>query len=225
MLTHRNGPDPIDERTSTFLDCVAFGPLSIAFDADVLRPRAWTVLQSDWAAELLPRLPNGRILELCAGAGQIGLLAAYQSNRRLLQVDVSPAAARLARRNASAAGLTPRVEVREGDIESAVGSERFPLVMADPPYLRRDELSQFPEDPPVAVDGGADGLDLVARVLGVAGRVLATDGACLVQVRDLDQARTVCNWSTEQSGGLSVTDVRSVDEGAVVRLDRIAHRG
>ena len=72
----------------------------------MLRPRAWTENQSRWAAELLPGAARrATVLELCSGAGQIGLLAVAGSERRLVCVDVNPVAAEYTRRNASAAGL------------------------------------------------------------------------------------------------------------------------
>ena len=72
------------DRTTTF------GGLRIAFDDRVLTPRPWTELQSRWAAEVATDAPAGRLLELCSGAGHIGLLAAMLSGRDLLAVDVDP---------------------------------------------------------------------------------------------------------------------------------------
>ena len=62
---------------------MAFGGLTIAYDDRVLRPREWTTAQSDWAAELMVTAPGGPVLELCSGAGHIGLLAVAASGRRL----------------------------------------------------------------------------------------------------------------------------------------------
>lgn len=70
--------------------------------------------QSRWAAELLPQLPAGDVLELCSGAGYIGLLAVVESGRRLVAVDVNPVAGEFMVRNAAAAGLTDRLEMRIG---------------------------------------------------------------------------------------------------------------
>ena len=53
-----------------------FGPLDIEYDERVLEPRAWTLAQSEWAAQLLTGAGDEPLLELCAGAGQIGLAAA-----------------------------------------------------------------------------------------------------------------------------------------------------
>ena len=60
---------------------IAFGPLTIAYDALVLEPRQWTTIQSEWARELLATAPPGPVLELCTGAGHIGLLAVTGTTR------------------------------------------------------------------------------------------------------------------------------------------------
>ena len=90
-----------------------FGSLTIAFDDRVLRPRGWTTAQSEWAAELMLTAPGGPVLELCSGAGHIGLLAVAGSGRSLVCVDANPVACDYARANALQAGLAELVEVRE----------------------------------------------------------------------------------------------------------------
>ena len=111
-----------------------FGGLDIAWDARVLQPRTWTLEQSLWAASLLPDLPRGPVLELCCGAGQIGLRAVVDSDRHLVCVDAEPVAAAYTLRNARTAGLGDRVEIRVGWIdESLEPDELFPLIIADPP--------------------------------------------------------------------------------------------
>ena len=82
-----------------------FGSLQIRYDDRVLEPRPWTTAQSAWAAELIEQAPEGDVLELCTGAGHIGLLAIAGSDRRLVAVDASPTAAEHAADNAAAAGL------------------------------------------------------------------------------------------------------------------------
>ena len=69
-----------------------FGHLVITWDDRVLEPRSWTEAQSMWAAELLTGAPEGPVLELCAGAGQIGLLTIALAPCRLVCVDLDPAA-------------------------------------------------------------------------------------------------------------------------------------
>jgi release factor glutamine methyltransferase len=169
-----------------------FGPLTVRYDARVLAPRPWTLLQARWAAELAVEADAGPLLELCAGAGQIGLAAAVLSGRRLIQVEADPVAAGYARSNAVLAEAANRVEVRVADLESALDSdERFPIILADPPYLPSNHVAAWPEDPPTAIDGGADGLDLVRVCLQIASRHLSPGAALLLQVAGDTQARAV----------------------------------
>ena len=143
----------------------------------MLEPRAWTAAQSRWAAELAAAAPDGPMLELCAGAGHIGLLAVALTGRPLVCVDLNPVACDFARHNAAAAGLAHLVEVREGRLEEAVGAdERFAVVIADPPWVPRAETGRFPEDPLIAIDGGDDGLDVARACVAVADRHLLPGG-------------------------------------------------
>ena len=204
-------------------DRTTFGSLQIAYDSRVLEPRAWTTAQSDWAAELAVDAPGGTMLELCAGAGQIGLLAAATSGRRLLCVDANPVACDYARANALAAGIADRVEVREGRLETALSSdERFPVVIADPPWIPRDLTWHFPEDPVSAIDGGPDGLDGARACLAVIGDHLAPGGSAVLQLGSAAQAETLGRESLFTSGRLVQVEVRQHERGVLVRIDRPA---
>lgn len=192
-----------------------FGLLRISFDHRVLRPRPWTTAQSEWAAELAATAPPGPVLELCAGAGQIGLLAVLGTARPLVCVDVDPVACSFARGNAEAAGLVDRVEVREGHMDEVVrDDERFALVVADPPWVRRAEVGRYPEDPLRAIDGGDDGLDLARTCVAVARRHLLPGGSVLLQLGTADQVGLL-----ESVDAAEVVEVRRYDRGVVVRLD------
>ena len=61
--------------TATTPQSVDFEGLRIEYDEHVLAPRPWTAAQSRWAAELIRVAPPGPVLEVCSGAGHIGLLA------------------------------------------------------------------------------------------------------------------------------------------------------
>lgn len=204
--------------TATEPHLVDFGSLRIAFDDRVLRPRAWTADQSRWAADLLPSAPAGSVLELCTGAGQIGLLAVVDSDRRLVCVDLSPVACEFARRNADAAGMADRVEVREGSMDAVLGDdERFALVVADPPWVRRTEVGRYPEDPLLAIDGGDDGLDVARLCIEVSRRHLLPGGSLVLQIGTVDQVERL---RRELDGSdLDVVEVRECERGVLVRLD------
>ena len=200
---------------------MTFGPLQVAFDERVLRPRSWTLGQAQWAAELAARLPDGPILELCSGAGHIGQAAAALSGRSLVQVDVDAHACALAEANAEANGLGPATTVVCADLSTwatASGGSRFPLVLADPPYLPRDEVSAWPEDPTLAIDGGDDGLDLPRRCVVAAARHLVPGGAVLLQARGAGQVAALAADVT--AAGLEVVEVRREDDERAVALLR-----
>ncbi len=186
-----------------------FGPVEVEYDDRVLTPRPWTLAQSDWAVEVAADAPPGRLLELCAGAGQIGLAAAWSSDRDVVQVEGDPVAAGYANENARRAGLAARVEIRCARLETAVGEdERFPIVLADPPYLRSVDTARWPHDPPTAIDGGPDGLALIRGCLDVAARCLPAGGALLLQVAGPKHAALVAELAggTFRAEALRVTD-------------------
>src|SRR4051812_12525226 len=154
-----------------------------------------TEAQSGWARDLLADLPGGSVLELCCGAGHIGLLAMVGNSRALVMVDASEAACEFARANARTAGLADRVEVRHGRLENCVGSaETFPLVIADPPWVPSNDVDRFPDDPLSAIDGGHDGLGPTRACLAVIGTVLHERGLCVLQVGSLEHVAGVSEW-------------------------------
>lgn len=201
---------------------LSFCEMSISFDHRVLEPRPWTQAQSAWAAELLSDAPPGPVLELCAGVGHIGLGAVRDSNRRLVMVDINPAAEMFALENAEANGLASRVEFRLDRIDAALEpDERFGLIVADPPWVRSAETSAFPEDPLIAIDGGDDGLDLARTCVDLIDRHLAEGGSGLLQVGSTAQAETIAAYASERpSGSLIAAETRTFPRGVLVRLTR-----
>lgn len=198
---------------------LAFGPITVRYGEQVLAPRAWTVLQARWAADLAATVPPGPMLELCSGAGHIGQAAARWSGRELVQVDIDPRACEYAEANAASNGLAASVVVRCGDLEHALGAgERFPLVLADPPYLPSDDVDDWPDDPGLAVDGGGDGLDVPRTCLHVAGRHVVSDGVVVLQSLGASQVDRLADDIA--AAGLTVDEVRSHDARRAVALLR-----
>lgn len=220
MSATTSGVDGAGDLPSGPPEVMEFGGLQIAFDGRVLRPRTWTEHQSLWAADLLPDLPPGPVLELCSGAGQIGLLAISRSGRRLVCVDVNPVAAEYAAANACAAGLRHRLEQRLGRIGDVLAPrERFPLIIADPPWVPRAQTQRFPEDPLLAIDGGDDGLDVVRECLAVIDAHLAEEGVALLQIGPGGQAGAVARML--EGTALVAGETREFDDrGVLLRLDR-----
>ena len=197
-----------------------FGPLDIEYDEHGLKPRLWTLAQSRWAAELLRSHEDASpLLELCAGAGQIGLAAAALSHQAAVLVDSSEHACRLAARNAAAAGLSGRVDVRHGPMDEMLQpDELFALVLADPPYIPSAHTGTFPRDPLTAIDGGDDGLELARTCLRVGASHLRPGGPMLLQLRDGAQADEVAAElrGQQERTPLEVVEARDVPGGGSV---------
>ena len=191
-----------------------FEGLRIRYDERVLTPRAWTALQSRWAASLLARLPEGPVLELGAGAGHIGLAAVRGTGRRLICVDRDHVAAAYASANAEEAGLASRVEVRQSPMADAVRpGELFALVIADPPWVTTHETHRYPEDPVGAIDGGEDGLDVARACVQIAAAHLVPAGALLLQLGVTGQVDGLRDHAGDL--GLVCTEVRSGERGVL----------
>ncbi len=124
------------------------------------------------------------VLDLCTGGGSLAILAARVfPNARIEAVDCSAGALDVAKRNVQEHGLADRVALKRGDLFSAVKDARFDLILANPPYVDAATMAVFPPEfaaePRIAHAGGADGLDIVRRILSEAPAHL-TAGAALV---------------------------------------------
>jgi methylase of polypeptide subunit release factors len=214
-------PDERPGRRST-----VFGGLTIVHDDQVMEPRPWTTAQARWLAELLRSVPEGPILELCAGVGQIGLLTGALTGRDLVLVDASQDACELARENVSANRLVSVVDVRRAEIADGVGThERFAGILADPPWVPSDQTDRFDDDPDSTIDGDEDGLGPARECLRVIDEHLAPLGVAVLQLGTQSQAAEVARMCAGEEGPrLTVAEVRSYGEegssGVLVQLVR-----
>lgn len=200
-----------------------FGGLRIDYDDTMLPPRPWTLAQSQWGAELLaavPPAPAGPVLELCAGAGHLGLVAVQRFGRRLVAVEQNPSACAHLRRNAARAGLDELVEVREATVDTALrDDERFALVLADPPWVESAAVGTFPEDPVHTIDGGENGLVVARQCLTVMAGHLLPGASAILQLGSTAQV-TALEPDLEQHSRLRVVELRDFGtRGVLVRID------
>ncbi len=149
-----------------------FWSLPLLVTADVLSPRPDTETLVAAALERLPeRDTDARILEIGTGSGAVALALARERPRaRITATDISPAALKVAERNARELGLEGRIEFAEGNLFGPVVGRRFELVVSNPPYLAESERSQLaPElahEPEVALFAGPDGLAVLRETGG-----------------------------------------------------------
>ena len=75
------------------------------------------------------------VLDMGTGSGVCALAAARLTSRRVVAVDINPAAVRCARVNALLNGLEERLDIRQGDLFAPVAGQRFDVVLFNPPFL------------------------------------------------------------------------------------------
>lgn len=127
------------------------------------------------------------VLDLCTGSGCLAILASRSfPNARIDAVDISKDALDVAARNIADYGLEDRVTLHRGDLFGPIGGNRYDLIISNPPYVDAEGMAGLPREcraePKLAFDGGADGLDLVRRILEQAGRHLTPQGGLLCEI-------------------------------------------
>ncbi|GAA3845540.1 hypothetical protein GCM10022226_81030 [Sphaerisporangium flaviroseum] len=140
--------------------------------------------------------PDVVVVDLCCGSGALGAaLVAALVAAELHAVDIDPAAVRCARRNLAGSGA----HVYEGDLYEPLPAAlrgRVGILVASPPYVPTEAIRLLPaeareHEPRVALDGGADGLDVVRRVTAAASEWLAPGGYLLVETSERQAPQTV----------------------------------
>lgn len=158
-----------------------FGGLRLKVDRRALIPRP----ETEQLLELVQAAAGGapvRILDLGTGSGALALgLARAFPAARVTAVDRDADALALARENAAATGLAPRVDFLQSDWFARVAAEPFEVIVANPPYLTAQETAEAaPEvrsfEPLHALTAGDDGVADLARIVAEAPRFLVAGG-------------------------------------------------
>jgi release factor glutamine methyltransferase len=175
-----------------------FYALPMVVDRRVLIPRPDTEVLVETALNATrAQHLYGRMLDLCTGSGCVAIaFAKERPTWRVTAVDLSPDAASVARENVQRAGVVHNLAVLEGDLFAPVPADaRFELITANPPYIPSGDIAGLDADvrdfePRLALDGGADGLQVTRRLIAEAGRYL-TPGGLLALEGGFDQAPAV----------------------------------
>ncbi|MHB8270894.1 50S ribosomal protein L3 N(5)-glutamine methyltransferase [Bradyrhizobium sp.] len=127
------------------------------------------------------------VLDLCTGSGCLAILAARAFPRaRIDAVDISKDALDVAARNVADYGVGDRISLHQGDLFKPLGGNRYDLIITNPPYVDAEGMAALPREcrfePKLAFDGGADGLDIVRRILDEAGPHLTPQGGLLCEI-------------------------------------------
>jgi release factor glutamine methyltransferase len=152
----------------------------------VLIPRHETELIVEAAIALVPSEMHATIADLCTGCGCVAVaIARERPAARLIATDVSEEALAVAWRNAVRLGVGDRVDIRHGDLVDPI-DVTCDLIVANPPYVvagARPALQPEVRDhePHVALFGGEDGLQLVARLVRDAPARIRSGGALVFE--------------------------------------------
>lgn len=189
-------------------------------DKRVLVPRPDTETLVDVALERTRACSMSmRLLDLCTGSGCVAItLARERPTSRVTATDVSADALAVARANAQRLGAY-NVAFVEGDLYAPVAGARFDVITANAPYIATSEIATLMPDvrdfePRLALDGGADGLDLVRRIVADAHGVLVPGGVLALEV-GAGEAPAVAALLSEH--GFASVDVRR-DYGKIERV-------
>jgi release factor glutamine methyltransferase len=190
LVKRRGTREPLQHVLGT----AEFHGRTFACDKRALVPRPETEQLVELALEIAKDKPAATILDIGTGSGVIVLTIALElPSATLHATDLSPDALALAAENAARHALTDRIVFHQADLLPPDGT-RFDLIIANLPYIPAEEIASLsPEvrhDPASALDGGADGLDLIRRLIETAPDRLAPGGALLLEI-GLGQADAV----------------------------------
>lgn len=163
------------------------------------------IVPRSFIAELIPdhfapwvQDPSGvqNILELCTGSACLPIMLADAFPHATVDaVDISPDALDVARRNIADYALQSRIHLHQSDLYNDLPDKRYDLIVSNPPYVNADSMTRLPQEylrePQIALAGGADGMDLVRRIVAGAAERLTENGVLVVEIgneRDHAQA-------------------------------------
>jgi release factor glutamine methyltransferase len=172
-------------------------------DRRALIPRPETEILVEFALKAIRKRasPANRLIDVGTGSGVLAITFALECpDLEIVASDISMAALDLARENAEKQQVAGRIQWLESDLLDSV-PDQFDFLVANLPYIPSAELSglarEVQHDPPLALDGGADGLAIVRRLVQQAPKVLARDAFLILEL-GLGQAAPVTELLGEQ---------------------------
>ncbi|WP_373033858.1 peptide chain release factor N(5)-glutamine methyltransferase [Sulfurovum sp.] len=146
---------------------VSFYSQEFHIEEGALIPRPETELLIDEVLAFADREKSLTIVEVGVGSGIISTVLAQELPKaRIIAIDISPDALKVACKNIEAFGLSERIELRQGDLLEPV-SEKIDILVSNPPYIANDELleSNLDYEPDLALFGGEIGDEIIQRLL------------------------------------------------------------
>lgn len=187
LVARRVAREPLQHLLGT----AVLGPVTVAVGPGVFTPRPETELLLEWGLKAIADVTSPLVVDLCTGSGALALaVAAARPDATVHAVEADPGALAWAGRNVAAAGGTPvtlhAADVRWPDLLPDLET-RVDLVLCNPPYVPDGtpvppEVASF--DPPGAVFGGPDGLEIIRAVVTASAALLRHGGRLAIEHDD-----------------------------------------
>lgn len=172
-----------------------FYALPLVVSPEVLIPRPESEFVVVEFLEVAKNLESPRAVDVGTGSGCLAIACTHQhQSARFIAIDVSAAALALARANAERHGVADRIDFRQGDLLEPVRDEPpFDVILSNPPYIPTDVIPTLEPgvrdyEPHRALDGGADGLRVVSRLIDQAVPLLKPDGHLILEIGTAQEA-------------------------------------
>lgn len=164
-----------------------FAGIPFTVDRRVLIPRSPIAELIEQRFEPWLKVAPTRILDLCSGSGCIAIACAMAFPDAIVDaVEIDLGAMKLLQENIARHELDGRVQAIRSDLFAKLGDARYELIVTNPPYVPeqrwRDMPREYQHEPKLALASGADGMDIVTRLLRAAPKFLAEDGLLVCEV-------------------------------------------
>jgi ribosomal protein L3 glutamine methyltransferase len=165
------------------------GSYSFYVDERVLVPRSFIaeLIPSQFSPWVIDPDAVENVLELCTGSGCLAIMLADAFPNAVVDaVDISKDALAVAEHNIREYKLEGRVNPIESDLYGNVPFKKYDLIVTNPPYVNAASMGKLPpeylREPQIALAGGADGMDLVRKIVAGAAERLTPEGVLIVEI-------------------------------------------
>jgi ribosomal protein L3 glutamine methyltransferase len=192
-------------------------------DERVLTPRSYFLELIPTLAGYLPKgVPVRNVVDMCTGSGCLAVLLAYAFEQAHVDaVELSADALEVAKINVAEHGMADHIMLHESDVFDAVPARAYDIILSNPPYEPSAVCEalppEFQHEPRMALDGGADGLVILRKLLAQAVDRLQPHGIVVLEVGALKPVvqetwpRMPMRWLKTQDSMNCVCLIRAAD--------------